>query len=194
MVDDRTLTKVLTYDIIRQIGHPVGVALVDANNCYNRIVHAMASMVFQAFGKQSTAVAAMLTTIQEIEFFLFTGFRDSTNFACSKFEIKTQGLCQGNGTSPAGWAVVSICIIYAHKKKGHCAHFICPITKLKSHIAGVIYINNTDLIHFCMDTHKGRENVLWDPRSDCKLGQTSFGIGSNSETGNMFLPSHLLQI
>jgi hypothetical protein len=93
----------------------------------------------------------MLTTIQEMKFFLRTRFGDSTNFATSSLEIKTQDLCQGNGATPAGWAVVSICIITAHKKKGHGAHFLGPITKLRSHIAGVIYVDDTDLIHFHMD-------------------------------------------
>ena len=103
----------------------------------------------------------MLTTIQEIKFFLHTGFEESTEFASSKFEIKTQGLCQGNGASLAGWAVVSICIINVHKKKGHGTHFVCPITKLKSHIAGVIYVDDTDLIHFRMDMNEDVMDTLY---------------------------------
>ena len=59
-------------------------------------------MVFQAFGMPSTPVEATLTMIQEMKFFLRTGFMDSTDFASSNFEIKTQGHCQGNGASPAG--------------------------------------------------------------------------------------------
>ncbi len=93
------------------------------------------------FGVLFLALESMLTTIQEMKFFLCTGFGDSTNFASLTPSIKTQGLCQGNGASSAGWAVVSIFIISAHKKKGHGAHFMCPITKLKSHIAGIIYID-----------------------------------------------------
>jgi hypothetical protein len=134
---------------------------VDADNCYSRIAHAIASLVFQAFGVPSTAVESMLTTIREMKFFLRMGFGDSTDFASSKFEIKTQGLCQGNGASPAGWAVVSICIINGHKKKGHGAHFVCPITKLMSHIAGVIYVNDTDLIHFRMDKQEDTLDTLY---------------------------------
>jgi hypothetical protein len=161
MADDGMLTKVLIYYIFRQTRRPAGIALVDANNCYNRIAHAIISMVFQAFGVPLTAVEALLTTIQEIKFFLCMGFGDSTDFASSKFKIKTQGLCQGNGASPVGWAVVSICIINAHKKRGHGAHFICPITQLRSHIAGVIYVDDTDLIHFKMDVYEGKEDTFY---------------------------------
>jgi hypothetical protein len=165
MVDNGTLTKVLTYDIIRQTRRSAGLVLVDADNCYDRIAHAIASLVFQAFGIPLLALEAMLTTIQEMNFFFQAGFGDSTDFASSTLSIKTQGLCQGNGASPAGWAVVSICIRSAHKKRGHGAHFTCPITKLKSHIAGIIYLDDTDLVNFCMDKDQGKDDAFLTCRS-----------------------------
>jgi hypothetical protein len=100
MADDGTLTQVLTYDIIRQTRRPAGLASVDADNCYDRITHTIASLVFQAFGVSLSASESMLITIQEMKFFLQIGFADSTDFATSTLSIKTQGLCQGNGTSP----------------------------------------------------------------------------------------------
>ncbi len=93
--------------------------------------------------------------------FLRTGFGNSTDFASLTLSIKTQGLCQGNGTSPAGWAVVSICIVSAHKKKGHGAHFTCPITKLKSHIADITYVDDTGLVHFRMDKDQGKDKAFY---------------------------------
>ena len=83
MADDGTLTKVLTYDIIRQTRRPAGLASVDANNCYDRIAHTIASLVFQAFGVPLSASESMLTTIQEMKFFLRTRFGDSSDFATS---------------------------------------------------------------------------------------------------------------
>ncbi len=70
----------------------------------------------------------MLCTIQEMKFFLRTAYGDSTEFAGSTVEIKTQGLCQGNGAASAGWIIVCITILRAHKWKGHGAKFICPLT------------------------------------------------------------------
>jgi hypothetical protein len=90
MADDGTLTKVLTYDIIRQTRRSAGLASVDADNCYDRIAHAIASLVFQAFGVPLSASEAMLTTIQEMKFFLRTGFGDSTDLASSTLSIKTR--------------------------------------------------------------------------------------------------------
>ena len=95
-----------------------------------------------------------------MKFFLRTGFGDSKTFAQSRIDIKTQGMCQGNGAASAGWAVVSITITRAHKRKGHGAKFLCPITKLKSHIAGVIFVDDTDLIHLNMEANESADETL----------------------------------
>ncbi len=65
------------------------IASVDASNCYDRIAHAMASLIFQSFGVEDTAVAAMLEMIQEMNFFLCTEYGGSKDFAGSSIEIKT---------------------------------------------------------------------------------------------------------
>jgi hypothetical protein len=70
-----------------------------------------------------TAIKTMLGAIENMKFFLRTGFGDSKSFAGGRISIKTQGLTQGNEGWPAGWAVISICILGAHWKKGHGAKF-----------------------------------------------------------------------
>ena len=127
---------------------------MDADSCFDRIAHPIASLIFQALGVNSQASEAMLTTIQEMKFFLRTAYGDSKNFANSKIELKTQGLCQGSGAASSGWAAVSICIIRAHKRKGCGAFFLCSISDLKCDITSVIYLDDTDIIHFRMDKTK----------------------------------------
>ena len=147
MADDGTLSKTLFCDLARQARAPAAIASVDASNCYDRIAHAMASLVFQAFGVPDTAVESMLGAIENMKFFLRTGFGDSTSFAGGGVSIKTQGMCQGNGASPAGWAVISICILGAHGRKGHGVKFTCPVTCLKRHLSAILYVDDTDIIH-----------------------------------------------
>jgi hypothetical protein len=197
MADDGTLTKVITYDIICQTWRTAtaGVASVDADNCYDQIAHAIASLVFQAFGVPLSASESMLTTIQEMKFFLRTGFGDSTDFASSTLSKKTQGLCQGNGASPAGWAVVSICIISTHKKKGHGAHFTLSITKLKSHLAGIIHVNDTDLVHFRMDEDQGKEESFYflkEAITNWEKLLLAFSIRRGAEAHQMLLSSDII--
>ena len=127
--DDGTLAKVLFLDTVRQTRFLAGLSLVDATNCYDSVAHAIASLVFQAFGVPEEAVQSMLSTIEEMKYFLRTAYGDSKNFRGHKISVKIQGLCQGNGVAPAGWAVISITILNTHKRKGHGSHFVCPILR-----------------------------------------------------------------
>ena len=130
MADDGGLAKMLYYDIVRQTRSAAAIALVDTSNCYNRIAHAMASLIFQSFGVKSTAVLVMLETIQKMKFFLQPAYGDSKTFAGYTIKIKMQGLGQGNRASPAGWGAISITILRAHGAKGHGAHFIAPMSQV----------------------------------------------------------------
>ena len=157
LAEDGTLSKVLFYDIVRQLRRPAGLASVDTDNCYDRIAHPMASMVFQSFGVPTPAIESMLTTIQNMKFFLRTGYGDSTNYAGGESmdvtdPVKTQGMCQGNTAAPAAWTVTSIPMIGAHKRRGHGAHFIAPISDITGHIAGGLFVDDTDLVHVDMRT------------------------------------------
>ena len=66
------------------------------------MTHAVASMVLQSFGVPEEAIGWMLTTIQEMKYFLRTAYGDSDDYAGSTVDVKFQGLCQGNGTDPSG--------------------------------------------------------------------------------------------
>ena len=148
--EDGALAKVLFYDIVRQFRLSAGISSVDAANCYDSIAHAIASLIFQAMGVPIEGVAAMLEAIQDMKYFLRTAYGDSKDFANSRIEVKYQGLCQGNGAAPAGWAVISITVVRAHKRKGHGATFLCPVTGVKFLLAAVLFVDDCDLIHIDM--------------------------------------------
>jgi hypothetical protein len=143
-----------SYGIIRQTRLSAGTSAVDADNCYNHIAHPIALLVFQALGVPKEAAALMCSTIQNMQFYLRTGFSDLSESAGAVGNIKTQGMCQGNGAASAAWMVTSVTIINAHKKKGHGVRITTPISKLDLHLAGSLFVNDTDLMH--LDTHKTR--------------------------------------
>jgi hypothetical protein len=151
MADNSGLAKTLFYNIVQQTRSSAAIASVDASNCYDRIAHAMASLIFQSLGDKATTVAAMLETIQEMKYFLRTAYRDSKDFARSSIEIKTQGLGQGNGASPAGWRVISIMILRAQGAKGHGAQFIAPMFQVRWSLSAILYVNDMDLLHLNME-------------------------------------------
>ena len=150
MANDGGIAKVIFNDIVQQLHVPAALASVDAAQCCDRIAHAIASLVFQAFGVPEGAIEAMLTAIEEMKFFLRTAYGDSKMCARSTIEVKFQGLCQGNGAAPAGWAVISITILQAHKRKGHGAHFKCPISNKEGHLASILFVDDCDLLHLDM--------------------------------------------
>ncbi len=93
---------------------------------------------------------SMCSTIQNMTFSLQTGFGDSTEVTGSRGDIKTQGMCQGNSTTGTAWMVTSIAMINAHKKKGHGVRIVTmtPLTnKIKLHLTGLLFVNDTDLKH-----------------------------------------------
>ncbi len=154
LADDGTLSKIIIFDIARQLRRPIGLALVDADNCYDWIAHPMASMVFQAFGVPTGPIRSMLTMLQEMRFFLRTGYGDSTGYVggnkgLSITAVKNQGMCQGNGASPAAWTAVSIPMISAHKRKGHRAHLVTPISNQPCCLVGGLFVEDTDLFQVC---------------------------------------------
>ncbi len=159
MADDGTLSKTLFCNLARQARAPAAIASVNASNYYDRIAHAMASLVFQAFGVLITAVESMLGTIENMKFFLRTGFGNSTSFTGGGISIKIQGICQGNRALPAGWAVISICILGAHGRKGYGGKFICLVTKLEKHLSAIVYVDDTDILHIDLIKNEGVDKV-----------------------------------
>jgi hypothetical protein len=154
MADDGGLTKTLSYNIVCQLRVPAAIALDDASNWYDRIAHAMASLIFQSFGVAEMAVTIMLEPIQEMKIFLRMAFGDSKEFAGLTIKMKTQGLGQGNGASPEGWCIISITILQAHGAKGHGAHFIAPLFQVRSSLSVILYDDDTNLLHLNMDGDK----------------------------------------
>jgi hypothetical protein len=58
MANDGILAKVLVYDISQQL-QPAALPSIDAANCYDPIVHAIAALVFQAFGNPRPMIQTM---------------------------------------------------------------------------------------------------------------------------------------
>ena len=114
---------------------------------YNIIAHVIALLVFQSLGVPLEVVESMIKANEEMKYFLQTAYGHSKNFDGIAIELMFQGLCQGNGAAPAGWAVIIITILYAHKMKGHGGHFLFPISNLTGHLAALLFVDDTYLIH-----------------------------------------------
>jgi hypothetical protein len=180
--EDGALAKELFYNIVRQCRLTAAISSIDAANCYDSIAHAIASLIFQACGVPLEGIESMLEAIQEMKYFLRTGFGDSTNFKTSTVEVKFQGLCQGNGASPAGWAVISIAIVGAHKRKGYSATLCCSMTNKVTKLAAVLFVDDCDLLHVAMDCDDGVAETFNKMQSSLlNWGNLIIGLGGSSK-------------
>jgi hypothetical protein len=98
-------------------------------------------------------------TIQNMEFYLRTGYGDSTGHAggvddSSGDNRKTQGMCQGNGAAPAAWTVLSILMIATQHRKDHGTNCIAPISSHQGHLIGGLFVDDTNLFHLKMRMNK----------------------------------------
>ncbi len=48
-----------------------------------------------------------------------------------------------------------------HRKKGHGAKFLCPITQLQHHLSAILYIDDTDLLHINLTKNESVDEVHW---------------------------------
>ena len=159
--DGELFIKVIVNHVVRQTRLSAGVASVDAANCYDSVAHAIVSLAFQAFGLPVEAVHSMLTAIEDMEYYTRMAYGDSKNFKGQKIAVKFQGLCQGNDVAPAGWVVISIVILGAHKKKSHGRNVACPISCQTVHLSAILFVDDNNLIHVDRTSQKKR------PRMTC---------------------------
>lgn len=74
------LLRRLIPDISRQMRLPLAIASVDAQSCYDRIAHPVASLACQRLGVPAPIMVAMFATIPAMRFYLRTACGDSETF------------------------------------------------------------------------------------------------------------------
>ena len=45
------------------------------------------------------------------------------------------------------------------QKKGHGAHFVCPISNLAGHLAAILFVDDTDIVHLDLNKNEGVEEA-----------------------------------
>ena len=128
---DVALNRRLIGDILRQKRMAGAVALVDLTNCYDRMAHSITSLSCQCWGIPQEPLVSMLSTLQSMVFFLRMAHGDSTDSYRGMVSDSTnstsqhpfQGICQGNGGSPASSLGVSAPCVQLLRGRGHTATF-----------------------------------------------------------------------
>ena len=110
----------------------------DAKSCYDRIIHAIASMAMQRLGLPIEPITCMIITIQQMEHIIRTGFGDSdmTMSGAEETDIPFQGILQGNGSGPVLWLAVSSPLIEMMRTRGHGIKYQTPLSYEKDELVG----------------------------------------------------------
>ena len=139
--------KRLTFDITRQKKHPAALCSNDAVSCYDRIIHAIASISMQRTGVPLEPIICMFSTIGNLTHNVRTAFGDSKGTYTGKIWIvPLQGVGQGNGAGPAIWAVVSTPVLNMLRKMGYGTVFKAAISGESIHFAGFAFVDDTDIL------------------------------------------------
>jgi hypothetical protein len=150
-------------DVVRQKRVPAAISSVDAHTCYDRATHSTLSLSCQRWGVGELPLIAMLITIQQMKFFLRTAFGDSAEFYGGGISgLPFQGICQGNGGGPAMWLAMSAVLVLLLHQNGHVANIRSAISLAILTLAGLLFVDDTDLLVIAEDPDATVPSVVAD--------------------------------
>jgi hypothetical protein len=142
------LNKQVAYSLVRVLRTPAAMCSNDAQGCYDRIVHSVASLSMQRVGVPTAPIASMFTTLQRLQRFVRTAYGDSPEAldAAGVNPIAIQGVGQGNGAAPQVWALVSTVLLNMLRDAGFGARFVAPLSREMVFYAAFSFVDDTDLL------------------------------------------------
>jgi hypothetical protein len=138
--------EVFTTDIARQEHRSMALCSNDAKSCYDRILHAVASICMRRVGVPKQTCMMMFGTLAKVQHYIRTTYGDSTT-AYSCIEIPFQGIYQGNGAGPGIWLLVSIPIINMLKSAGFGFKVRTVLSGDKFSFVCYTFVDNSDVVH-----------------------------------------------
>ena len=152
----QALNKKLVFDLFRQQRITGAIGSNDAKSCYDRIVHSVAMLSMRRMGYPVEPLISMFSTLQQLRQYIRTSAGDSdTYYDGSHTDIPMQGVGQGNGASPAIWAVVSTPILKLLRIEDLGVFFQAAIDNEEVKLVGFAFVDDTDLATSARGSHDG---------------------------------------
>jgi hypothetical protein len=141
------LNKCLTMDQLRLLKWPGVLCSNDMKSCYDRIVHAVASLCLQRQGISESEVVCMFSTLQNLEHTIQTAYGNSEEtYGGDLWVIPMQGVYQGKGAGPLIWAVVSSPLLDIMREEGFGTFFKTSFSAQAIRFVGYAFVDDTDLV------------------------------------------------
>ena len=142
------VNRMLSLDLFRLRHRPGAIAGVDATQCYDCIVHSLASILAQNEGAPLTPLQSMFTSLQRMQYFLRTKFGESKHYYGGVQAQPFQGTAQGNGASPSMWVMISMYLVLLMHNAGFVTQLISAFSGLSVALVGFLFVDDTDLLVF----------------------------------------------
>jgi hypothetical protein len=144
---EQALNKVISFDLIRQARMDTAMCSNDSKSCYDRIVHAIVSILMQKHNVPASACICVFTKPQNLHHTLRTiyGYYKS-GYGEILWAVPYSGVGQGNGVGPAIWAVLSTPVLKMMKDEGFGFMYKTIIDGKQLHFVGCSFVDDTDII------------------------------------------------
>ena len=151
--------KVFTTDIARQEHRSMALCSNDAKSCFDRILHAIATICMRRVGVSKKTCLMMFGTLTQAKHYIRTNYGDSDK-AYSCIEIPFQGIYQGNGAGPGIWLLVSIPIINMLKTAGFGFNVRTVISGDSFSFVCYTFVDDSDVVHSLQDTNTTNDTEM----------------------------------
>ena len=155
------LNKVLVGDLFRLTHFSGYYAMNDTKGCYDRIDHNFSILVLMFFGVPWVIARNLFRVIQQACHCIKTGCGVSCPVYGNEDENEPiAGICQGNGSGPSLWCLISTIIIKNCKRKGHGTTITTPISKKIVSVLGFAFFNDADLVTVVNNAYKSGAEMI----------------------------------
>ena len=111
-------------------------------------------------GAPKQAVKLMFRTLQSADHKVSMAYGVSSEMYGGDWDTPAQGIEQGNGCGPGGWAAISTPIINMMRAAGHGFYLMMAITMAIIKFVCFAFVDDTDTIHMARDTDTPGEEVM----------------------------------
>jgi len=107
----------------------------------------IAALCLCRLGAPHSAVKSMIMTLANLKHHVRTAYGNSAiSQGQDNWQELAAGIGQGNGAGPQIWAAVSTPLFAIMRAEGFVAQIICAMSKISMELAGLAFVDDTDLI------------------------------------------------
>ena len=143
---EAVIFKKLFFDLLRLQQRPGSVVSNDLRSCFDRIPHPVGSIACRRLGVNPQAITTLFTTLQQMKYFVRTGYGDSETYYTGDDDKPLQGGGQGNGAAGPLWIAISLILISIMSEFEIQSKCMAAISGIYLIFSVIMYVDDSDLL------------------------------------------------